>query len=158
MRAHLERKILAPSQLGRWAQDQRAAGKTIATINGCFDLLHPGHLYILFEGSRQADILLVALNVDRIISLGKGPNRPINNLNDRLHLMAASEFVDFATHFEEATPLEFLEKVRPDVHINGAEYGPDCVEAPVLKKFGGRLHLVESFGGYSTSAQLRRSH
>lgn len=154
----LERKLIQPRDLARWAEALRLAGKSIATVNGCFDLLHPGHLHILWESSCQADVLLVALNIDQTIAQNKGPTRPIHCLADRRLLMAAIEWVDFVTYFEEATPVEFLKQVRPDVHINGAEYGRECVEAKALREFGGRLHLVESIVGYSTSKALRKAH
>lgn len=134
----------------------RSEGKTIATLNGSFDLLHAGHLQILYEGSLTADILIVALNSDSSIRQYKGPDRPLIPLEYRLQMMAMLECVDFVTWFDEATPLSLLSLIRPDVHVNGSEYGENCIEASVVKEGGGRLHIVELVPGLSTSSIVQK--
>ena len=129
----------------------RKSQKTIGTLNGSFDLLHAGHLYIIHQASLQVDRLIVLLNSDASIRAYKGAQRPIIPLQYRMELMAALEFVDYVTWFEEMDPRALLMKIRPDVHINGAEYGADCIEADVVQKTGGRVHLVERIDGLSTS-------
>ena len=120
-------------------------------MNGSFDLLHAGHLWILEEAALQGDILVVALNTDRSIQSYKGKDRPIVPLKYRLQLLAALEMVDYVTWFDEENPILLLEQIRPDVHVNGAEYGASCIEAEIVLRHGGRLHLVERIDGLSTS-------
>lgn len=146
----IQEKILTPRRWRVWAGAQRRAGLTIATVNGCFDLLHPGHMHHLYEAHSRADRLLVALNTDQYIQRSKGSHRPIYSLADRLTMMASVEFVSAVTWFGGTTCLRFLRAVRPDVHVNGAEYGRNCVEARALSEIGARLHLVDRVGGYAT--------
>lgn len=152
----LQRKFIEPSQLESKVRQIRASGKTLATLNGSFDLLHAGHLYILHEASKQADLLLVALNSDRSIQQYKSPLRPMVTLTHRLELIAALEFVDYVTYFEETDPRELLGRIKPDVHVNGAEYGRDCIEADTVVKNGGRLHLVDRIPSLSTSELIAK--
>lgn len=135
---------------------ERQQGKTVATLNGSFDLLHAGHLYILFEASKTADILVVALNTDASIQRYKSPTRPIIPLKYRLQAMAAIEFVDYVTWFDEDDPRRLIEMIRPDVHVNGAEYGENCIEAKTVRDVGGHLYLVPKIEGLSTSAIVEK--
>jgi rfaE bifunctional protein nucleotidyltransferase chain/domain len=134
----------------------RAAGQSIATINGSFDLLHAGHLHILFEASKQADVLIVALNSDDSIRRYKSPQRPIVTLEYRLEMMAALGFVDFVTWFEDTDPLQIIRRIKPDVHCNGAEYGSTCIEAGTVRDVGARLHIIDLVPGLSTSSLIER--
>lgn len=149
-------KIVPRSEIGSFARALRAAGQTIATINGSFDLLHAGHLHILYEASKQADLLILALNSDSSIRQYKGERRPIVPLEYRLEMAAAIEFIDYVTWFDELDPRALLEEIRPDVHVNGAEYGENCIEAEVVKRHGGRIHIVELIPGLSTSQIVQR--
>jgi rfaE bifunctional protein nucleotidyltransferase chain/domain len=134
----------------------REQKQTIATLNGSFDLLHARHLYIIHQASLQADCLIVALNSDASIKQYKSPTRPIIGLQDRLSLLAALEFVDFVTWFEETDPRAILARIRPDVHVNGAEYGTQCIEAETVQKAGGKIHLVNRIPGLATSAVIEK--
>lgn len=147
----LRKKLIKPELVERKAADLREKNLTVATLNGSFDLLHAGHLFIIHEAAKQADRLLVALNSDSSIQQYKSADRPIIPLMYRLEMMAALEFVDFVTWFDEVDPRDFLEKVKPDVHVNGAEYGFDCIEAEVIRNYGGKLHLVRRIPSLSTS-------
>ena len=149
-------KFIEPEKIEAAIQDLRRQNKTIATINGSFDLMHAGHLHILFEASKVADILIVALNSDASIKQYKSPSRPIISLNDRLQMIAALGFVDYVTSFEEVDPRALLEKIKPDVHVNGVEYGDNCIEAEVVKKHGGKLHLVDRVEGLATSEIIKK--
>ncbi len=149
-------KILLPEHLGPCVEEIKKAKKTIATLNGSFDLLHAGHLEILYQASLQADVLIVALNSDESIKRYKSPRRPIIPLQERLKMMAAISFVDYVTWFEETDPRALLEKIRPHVHVNGAEYGEKCIESEVVKAQGGRMHIVSLVPGLSTSQILKR--
>lgn len=152
----LEKKQIDPQKLELFVQDLRKQKLTIATLNGSFDLLHAGHLYILFEAKKQADKLIVALNSDASIRQYKGPTKPIISLADRLSMMAAIECVDYVTWFEETDPRALLDKIRPNVHINGVEYGPNCIEAEVVRKHGGTVHLVDRIPGLATTAIIQK--
>ena len=149
-------KWIPPQNVEEKVEELRHGGASIATLNGSFDLLHAGHLQIIFEASQQADILIVALNTDASIQAYKSPSRPIIPLEYRLQMLSALEFVDYVTWFDETTPIKILEKIKPDVHINGAEYGENCIEAEVVKKHGGTLHLVNLIQGLSTSAVVAK--
>lgn len=152
----LEKKLIEPKNLEEFANSLREKKLTIATLNGSFDLLHAGHLYIISEAKLQADKLIVALNSDASIREYKGADRPIVSLNYRLSMMAALEFVDFVTWFEETTPCALIEKIRPDVHVNGIEYGSECIEAKTVKSVGARLHLVDRIPSLATSEIIKK--
>lgn len=154
--ALLKQKLRHPHQLVDWALCERGANRSIATVNGCFDLLHLGHLHILVESKAQADTLLLAINTDCAISARKGKTRPVCKLHERLLQTAALQCVDFVTYFCEPTPISLIELVRPDVHVNGAEYGIDCIESKAVKSCGGRLHLIDSIKGYSTTSLIEK--
>ncbi len=145
------KKIIDPSDLFQKMSELKKQGMSIATLNGSFDLMHAGHLHIIFEASKQADCLVVALNSDESIKQYKSPTRPIVPLEFRLEMMASIGFIDYVTWFSELDPRNILEKIRPDVHVNGSEYGPNCIEADVVKKHGGKIHIVEKIPGLSTS-------
>ena len=152
----LQKKLIEPTSLEEVVSQIRQKRKTIGTLNGSFDLLHAGHLYIIHQASLQADCLIVALNSDASIQKYKSPMRPIIALNDRLQMVAALEFVTHVTWFEETDPRALLSRIKPDVHINGAEYGENCLEAEVVRFHGGRLHLVERIEGLATSTVVER--
>lgn len=149
-------KLIAPEALEKTVSALRSEGKTIATINGSFDLLHSGHLHMLYEASLQADVLIVALNSDTSIKKYKSAKRPIVTLEHRLQMMSALAFVTYVTYFEETDPIELLKKIRPDVHVNGSEYGENCIEAETVKKGGGRLHIVTLVPGLSTTQIIQK--
>ncbi|MBS0622413.1 MAG: adenylyltransferase/cytidyltransferase family protein [Verrucomicrobia bacterium] len=150
------KKLVLPADLSQWAEHQRSLGKKIATLNGSFDLLHAGHLHMIYTAKNQADLLLLALNTDASIQAYKSPLRPIVPLEERLQMVAALSFVDAVTFFEEVNPIKFLEKVQPDVHVNGAEYGHNCIEAETVKRMGGKLYIVELIDGRSTSRLIEK--
>ncbi len=148
-------KYLDPEEIAEKVDAMRREGKSIVTINGSFDLLHAGHLEILYQASLQGDILIVALNTDHSIQGYKGLHRPIIPLEYRRELIAALKMVDYVTWFHALDPRELLARIRPDVHVNGAEYGENCIEADVVRAHGGRLHLVERIDGLTTSKIIR---
>lgn len=149
-------KVIPPDQLAAQVKNLRDQKKTIATLNGSFDLLHAGHLQIIFEASQTADILIVALNSDRSIQQYKSPKRPIIPLEYRLQMMAALQFVDYVTWFEETDPRQLLTIIKPDVHVNGAEYGANCIEAETVLAHGGKIHIVHLIPGLSSSTIIRK--
>jgi len=153
---YFSQKWIDPSKIEETVEHLKESGKTVATLNGSFDLLHAGHLHMIYEASQQADILILALNSDSSIKKYKSPLRPIVPLEFRLRMIAALGFVNYVTTFEETDPCLLLHKIRPHVHVNGAEYGANCVEADVVKSYGGRLHIVELIPGLSTSSLIKK--
>lgn len=149
-------KMINPEILKNKVEEIRKSGKTIATLNGSFDLMHAGHLHMIFEASQQCDVLIVALNTDRSIQEYKSPLRPIIPLEYRLQMMAALGFVDFVTWFDETDPKKILNVIKPDVHVNGAEYGHNCIEAETVISNGGKVHIVQLVPGLSTSQIIKK--
>lgn len=146
-------RILARDELAAWADAERAAGRTLAFTNGCFDLLHAGHLWSLAEAARHADRLLVAVNDDASVRALKGPARPLVPANDRAALLAALRPVAAVTIFPEPTPLETILLVRPDVLVKGSEYEDrDIVGAREVQSWGGAVVRVPMRAGWSTSS------
>jgi rfaE bifunctional protein nucleotidyltransferase chain/domain len=152
----LREKLVSPKLLELHVEKIRGQGRTIATLNGSFDLLHAGHLYMIHQAKLQADVLIVGLNSDASIQAYKSQDRPIVSLEYRLEMMAALSFVDFVTWFEELNPCKLLEKIRPDVHVNGEEYGVDCIESATVRACQGRLHLVKRIPSLSTSSIIEK--
>jgi D-glycero-beta-D-manno-heptose 1-phosphate adenylyltransferase len=151
-----QKKWIEPSSLTEKVESIKREGKTVATLNGSFDLLHAGHLQIIYEASLQGDILIVALNTDASIQKYKSPKRPVISLPYRLRMMASLEFVSYVTCFDETDPRAVLEKIRPHVHVNGAEYGSNCIEADIVKSHGGRIHIAPLVPGLSTSTLINK--
>ena len=147
-------RLVPRSALRHLSETLRARGRRIVTLNGSFDLLHAGHLHILREARSQGDVLLVGVNSDESVRRHKGPGRPIVPQAQRAEMLLALRMVDFVHIFDEPDPIAFLELVRPDVHVNGSEYGLDCMESETVRRHGGTLHIVERLPGLSTSALL----
>ncbi len=148
--AYKKKRLSSDTVLDK-VQEIKASKKSIATLNGSFDLLHAGHLEIIYQASLQADVLIVLLNTDASIKRYKGETRPIISLEDRCQMMAALSFVDYVISFDEDDPRKMLSIIEPDVHVNGSEYGEDCIESEVVKKGGGKVHVVSLVDGLSTS-------
>lgn len=149
-------KLIPPELISEKASQLHSAGKKITTLNGSFDLLHAGHLHILYEASKCGDVLIVALNSDSSIKQYKSSNRPLIPLEYRLQMMAALEFVTYVTWFDETTPLNLLSKIKPHVHANGSEYGEHCIEAETVHANGGKLHIIQLVPGLSTSEIIKK--
>ncbi len=154
--AAYRQKVIDPAQLSERVQTLRQQGKTIVTLNGSFDLLHAGHLHIIPEASQLGDVLIVALNSDSSIKQYKSPKRPLISLEYRMQMMAALGFVDFVTWFEETDPIRLLSVIKPDVHVNGSEYGQNCIEAETIQQGGGKIHIVKLIPGLSTSSIIKK--
>jgi rfaE bifunctional protein nucleotidyltransferase chain/domain len=149
-------KIKSIKEIENIVKNLRKERKKIVTINGAFDIVHVGHLKILKEAKKQGDILIVGLNSDKSIKMNKGPKRPINNENDRAKILAALDVVDYVVIFNEKDPRKLLSVIKPNVHVNGSEYGEKCIEADVVKKYGGRMHTVKLKKGHSTTNLIRK--
>jgi glycerol-3-phosphate cytidylyltransferase len=152
----LEDKILSLAALVPLVNKLKVSGKTIVTNNGSYDLMHLGHITGLFEAKRQGDVLIVGLNSDKSIKAYKGEDRPVNDEVMRSHMIAAISAVDYVFLFDETTPLDWLAKLKPDVHTNGAEYGDDCIEKEVVEKNGGCIYLLPILDGYKTTMMIEK--
>ena len=136
---------------------ERARGRTIALANGCFDLLHVGHVRYLEAAAAEADVLVVAINDDGAVAALKGPGRPIMQAADRAELVAALRCVDYVVIFPEPTVGPLLEALRPDVHCKGTDYTVDSVpERAIVQAYGGRTAIVGDPKDHSTRDLLGR--
>jgi D-beta-D-heptose 7-phosphate kinase/D-beta-D-heptose 1-phosphate adenosyltransferase len=150
-------KVWAREALARELDHRRRLGQRVAFTNGCFDVLHAGHVQYLQEARAQADLLVVGLNSDASVRALKGPSRPVNPAEARAQVLAALEAVDYLTVFDEDTPFELIRALRPDVLVKGADYRPDeVVGAELVASYGGRVHLAPLREGYSTTRLLQR--
>jgi len=152
----MNRKIKTRKEIGKIVSKLRKENKKIVTCNGAFDLLHIGHIKFLQEAKEQGDILIVGLNSDSSIKRYKDKKRPILSEKYRAEILAALGCVDFVTIFSEKDPRPLLRIIKPDVHVNGIEYGEECIESKVVKKYGGRLHLVPMFKDFSTTNLIKK--
>jgi rfaE bifunctional protein nucleotidyltransferase chain/domain/rfaE bifunctional protein kinase chain/domain len=136
----------------------RAAGGTVVATGGCFDLLHPGHVATLRAARGLGDCLVVCINSDDSVRRLKGPSRPLVTATDRARVLEALEFVDAVVVFDEDTPAEVLDRLRPDVWAKGGDYaGADLPEAAVLRRWGGQAVVLPYLDGHSTTALVARS-
>lgn len=149
--------IVTRADLAGLAAGLAAQGKSIVTTNGCFDILHVGHVRILEQARALGDILIVGINSDASVKRLKGPSRPINSQDDRAEVLAALACVDFVSIFDEDTPVEFLTEVRPKIHVKGSDYKPeDLAETVVVEGGGGRVHILSLVPGKSTSGVVEK--
>jgi rfaE bifunctional protein nucleotidyltransferase chain/domain len=144
-------------ELVRRIGDERAAGRTVAFANGCFDLLHAGHIRYLESAAREADVLVVAINDDDSVRTLKGEGRPILSASDRAELVAALRSVDYVVIFPEPTVGPLLTALRPDVHCKGTDYTVESVpERDIVVAYGGRTAIVGDPKDHSTRDLLSR--
>jgi D-glycero-beta-D-manno-heptose 1-phosphate adenylyltransferase len=149
--------IVSEDQLDALLAADRAAGRTIAFANGCFDLLHVGHVRYVAGAAAEADRLVVAVNDDRWVSEAKGPNRPVLDAAARAELVAALRGVDYVVVFPDATVARLLERFTPDVHCKGTDYTVDTVpERDTVRAYGGRIAIVGDPKDHSTTELLGR--
>jgi len=149
--------LVTESELVDAVTRDRAAGKTIAFANGCFDLLHVGHVRYLEGAAAEGDRLVVAVNDDRSVSALKGPGRPILSAADRAELVGALRGVDYVIVFGDANVERLLMLLKPDVHCKGTDYAVDTVpERAVVQAYGGRTAIVGDAKRHSTGDLLAR--
>ena len=152
-------KILSPEALTSWREQLREVGKRLAVTNGCFDLLHAGHVTYLEAARNQADALLVGVNSDASVRGLKGPGRPVNSEGDRALVLSALESVDGVFVFRERDAVQFLGKVRPDIYVKGGDYTMDTInqdERKLIESYGGKIVLLAHVPGKSTTALLQK--
>ncbi len=150
-------KIVGLDTLVRALDYRRRHGQRIVFTNGCFDVLHAGHVQYLQEARAQADLLVVGLNSDASVRALKGPSRPVQPLAARATVLAALQTVDFVCVFDETTPLHLIRAIRPDVLVKGADYRKDeVVGAEFVESYGGRIHLATLHHGFSTTTLIEK--
>lgn len=146
-------KIFSRRALGLWLAKERKAGKKIAFTNGCFDILHAGHVSVLEFSRSKADVLVVGLNSDDSVKRLKGPTRPINKEADRALVLAALQAVDAVCVFKEDTPYELIKLVQPDVLIKGGDYKPSQI---VGREFAKKVVRFALLKGRSTTNIIKK--
>lgn len=152
----IQNKICADAgELARRCHQWRATGRKIVFTNGCFDILHHGHLDLLAKAADQGNILVVGLNTDQSVKQLKGNHRPVNHERDRAFQMASLLCIDAVCLFDEPTPATLIEAVRPDVLVKGGDYTIDTiVGAKEVMSYGGRVEIVPFVDGYSTTGLI----
>lgn len=152
----LEKKILSPARLSAVLKKQKS--KKVVFTNGCFDLLHAGHVTYLEKAKKLGDVLVVALNTDASTARLKGPTRPINPLKDRAIVIAALESVDYVTWFGTDTPLSLIQKLLPQVLVKGGDYEiKNIVGFDEVIRAGGKVKTISFLKGRSTTLMVKRA-
>lgn len=154
----LQTKILPPSELQSKIEQWKAEGNTVAFTNGCFDILHAGHIASLQEAAQQGDKLVVALNADSSVKALKGESRPVNDENARALVMAALQMVDAVVIFSEPTPRELIVALKPDVLVKGGDYKvEDIAGAKEVISWGGKVVINPIVEGFSTTKIIEKA-
>jgi len=150
-------KIISQDELIQVAAREKRGGRRVVFTNGCFDLLHPGHVRCLAEARALGDVLVVAINSDRSVRGNKGPERPFVAEQDRAEVLAALASVDYVTIFDEPTPRELISRVLPSVLVKGADWAPDQVAGrEEVEAAGGLVVSIALAPGYSTTKLFQR--
>jgi D-glycero-beta-D-manno-heptose 1-phosphate adenylyltransferase len=150
-------KIVSQDELVRATAREKRAGRRVVFTNGCFDLIHPGHVRCLAEARALGDVLVVAVNSDRSVRGNKGPERPLVSERDRAEVIAALASVDYVTIFDEPTPRELISRVLPTVLVKGADWALDQVAGrEEVEAAGGRVVSIPLASGYSTTNLVQR--
>lgn len=135
----------------------RQQGKKIVFTNGCFDILHSGHVAYLNQAKSFGDILIIGVNTDESVKRLKGPDRPINALEERCKVLAGLSCVDYVVPFAENTPIHLIEAIQPDIYVKGGDYTPETLpEAPVVEGLGGEVRIVQYVENHSTTGVIQR--
>jgi D-beta-D-heptose 7-phosphate kinase / D-beta-D-heptose 1-phosphate adenosyltransferase len=151
------KRVSGPAELRQRVARERAAGRRIVFTNGCFDIIHRGHVAYLNRAKALGDVLVVAVNDDASVRRLKGPERPINSLDDRLDVLEALSCVDVVVPFAADTPEELIEATRPDVFVKGGDYRlADLPEAPLVERLGGEVRLLPLVPDHSTTRIVQR--
>jgi len=152
MKNKLQKKILNPKSLKKQLESWKDTDKKIVFTNGCFDILHLGHLDLLQEAADLGDVLIVGLNSDTSIKKIKGDNRPINNQKTRTELLASLFYVDFVVTFEDETPIKLVETIIPQIMVKGGDYKKsEIIGADFVEENGGKVVIFPIKKDYSTT-------
>lgn len=153
----MKRKLRTLAELKPIVGEAKREEKKVVFTNGCFDLLHRGHLHLLREAKKLGDLLIVALNSDASVKKIKAPNRPILPEQERAELISALEMVDYVTLFDETDPYRLIEALKPNVLVKGGDWGKDkIVGSDVVEKAGGKVAVIPYLRGHSTTEIIER--
>ena len=157
MRTTLDRTPLSLTEVVTIITPLRKKGKTVVTTNGCFDILHSGHVQYLSDAAACGDILIVGINSDSSVKKLKGSTRPVQCEIDRAFILGSLKMVDYVFIFSEPDPCLFLDIIKPDIHVKGGDYTPEKLpETAVVEKHGGKIVIVPFLPGHSTSSVIQR--
>ncbi|MGW4407142.1 D-glycero-beta-D-manno-heptose 1-phosphate adenylyltransferase [Nonomuraea sp. NPDC004702] len=152
-----EGTVQAAERLAQLLDEHRRRGERIVFTNGCFDVLHRGHVSYLEQAGQLGDVLVVAVNSDASVTRLKGPGRPLNPCEDRMSVLAALNDVDYVTEFDEDTPERLLRLIRPEIYVKGGDYTPEMLpEAPLVRSLGGEVLVLDYLPDRSTTAIIGR--
>lgn len=152
---HIQSKIMTYDELANQLKSWRSSGKKIVFTNGCFDILHRGHIEYLAKAADMGDILIIGLNTDNSVKRLKGESRPVNDQHARALLLAALSFVNAVTLFDEDTPYNLIKTVMPDVLVKGGDYKTeDIVGHDIVEANGGTVVTIPLTKGYSTTGTI----
>lgn len=144
--------IIERKNISQLAEKLRAEGKSIVFTNGCFDILHSGHIFYLQKAKQLGDILILGLNSDASVKRLKGEKRPINSETDRAIVISALKCIDYVVIFEEDTPLQLITAIKPDILVKGGDYKiEDVVGKDIVEKNGGKVVIIPFVDGKSTT-------
>jgi len=146
-------------EIVRIAKQAKSRGRKVVTTNGCFDLLHVGHVRFLKKARKEGDLLIVLLNSDASVRKFKGPTRPLVPQNARAEMLSAIRWVDCVTVFNDDTPLKFLAKIKSDVHVKGGSWKAERIaaEKKLIASWGGKMKLFPMIGNYSTTKLIEKT-
>ena len=153
----ISNKILDGEKLEKWLGDCRKNGKKIVFSNGCFDILHRGHVEYLSKAAAFGDVMVIGLNTDASVRRLKGPSRPVNDEKARAFVLAGLEFVSAVVLFDEDTPYNLIKTVQPDVLVKGSDYKPEnIVGYDIVTAKGGKVVTVDLVEGFSTTKTIEK--
>jgi D-beta-D-heptose 7-phosphate kinase/D-beta-D-heptose 1-phosphate adenosyltransferase len=157
MKQSLPKVIPSRETLSKLLASYRKKGKKIVFTNGCFDIIHAGHVAYLEKAHRLGDVLIVGVNTDGSVRKYKGDKRPINPLPDRIRVLSALKMIDHIVAFKENTPSHLLEIIRPDYDVKGGDYTVNTLpEAPVVKQYGGKVVIIPFYAHHSTTRIIKK--
>ncbi len=153
-------KVIPINRLVEQRKKLKSTGKTVVWTNGCFDVLHPGHVRSIQQAKAMGDILIVGLNSDSSIRKLKGADRPIFDETARVEMISALEDVDYIVVFQEETPVSMIQQIQPDIHCKGSDYKPPfgkkMPEAELVYSYGGRIEFLDLCHEYSTTKLIQK--
>lgn len=150
-------KLVSRGQIGEIVDKNKAVGKNLVFTNGCFDIIHAGHVRYLSEAKKLGDCLIVGLNSDRSVKELKGPTRPLNHQEDRAEVVAALAAVDYVIIFDERTAESLINEVKPDIYVKGGDYCiEDIPEAKIVASNGGKTILIPEVPGRSSTNMIKK--
>ena len=149
--------ILSKETAAKLIEELKLQGKKVVFTNGCFDILHVGHLRYLNEAKRQGDVLIVGVNSDASVKRIKGESRPINSEKDRAEMLCGLKAVDYTVIFEEDTPEALIGELKPSIHVKGGDYTKDDLpETKIVESYGGEVRILTFIEGKSTTNIVKK--